>query len=618
MTVIGFNLFPVQAGRVAENNLIDKLFDGRPVQFLVRECAQNSVDAAVLQRGGSTARVHFRLTNLDRGALEEFGLATAETHAKACQEFSIGVPDPGGKIRALLVEDESGGLPGQVTSHRNDWESPLGRYLFSVGTGVSGKNGKSNGRHGLGSGTGAAASKIRCMYVYSRRLDNTSIASARLSLPTHVIDGEQYADEARLGILSDEGRWMGILEGEQADRLAHALDFNVGMNSYGLSTAIIAPDDTVTYDSLVATVLREQFYQVGKGMIEFLISDEDSGRSIVINKSTLGDVIDQVTADSLDGRGRKARDSFAWLREVISLIRAEPLKLSAMELDSRSVPPEMRASWLSGKIVGCGVPVSAVHAQNGSACGTIKIWMKKLDDMSPGVVVNVRDAIVNIKEVTGYVAITVSQGDDAAILLGDAENPPHTQYRIGNAKNRGWLDPRPVMDVFLKGAATLQRLLVAADDTSDRISLARFFPMPGSLLPGSHGAGAASEEGHLAEPIATGIGASDILRFDIDYENGLIVGVMSTDGKKAYHSGENFDLTVVFEFLKSGRRGDGTFADTGAIVSVEAGAENGHSFSGNTLSLFGATPDLRIVVRNVDLNRDLTVACSRYVETDEA
>jgi hypothetical protein len=616
LTKTGFMYPPVAPGFVASNNLVGKMFLDDFGNHLVKEGSQNTADAAALLaalRGHDIRAVlEFEFKKVARAALEPFGLSTAITHAAACKENGLKYDIDADAVRVLTMVDHSGGLNGNVTAESNDHEAPLGRYLFSVGTGVSGKGGKSNGRHGIGSGTGAMASKIRLMYVFTRRLDGTSVASARLSLPTHTLDGEIYASDARLGVFDDDGIWLGILEGEAADELARAFGFNTDPSYAGLSVAIIEPLDSITAPSIVETIVTEQFYQIEKGLIEFTVKDADTDLSVSLGKENIDGYLASEDFTELKAGLRKrggrpfhydpfdqAHDSLRFVRSL-SEITIEDID----NLETGTLSDETRKNWIIGKPVACRLPVTAAKIGEEPVSGHITFFLKKIRDGQQGSSIRVRDAIVNVVKTSGYMGLTLSSDDDIAVMLGDCEDPAHVKYLVKNASERGWADPLATIVLFKSGLEAFRRLLVDSDAKSDRISLAHIFPLPGKALPGRPDGGSEGEEAE-GEVVVPEVSTFPALDFKENLKAGTVTLTLTTAARKAVSEGLNLNLRVSIDYARS-KKGVGSFSDGKGNVQL-IGAEFRLEAGGSVFEAFDVTTDFKAIIHEVDFKRDLVI-----------
>lgn len=492
--------------------------------------------------------------------------------------------------------------------------------MFAMGTGVDGKSEKANGRHGMGSHCGSAASQNRAMYFHTTRRDLSTIASARLSLPTHEIDGRQYAVDARLARITEDGAYDGIPDGAEADTIHAALHFDRPLSTPGLSCSVINPDPSVAFHSIVEHLLSNQFYQVSQGIIEFVVTDADTAETVTISAETLDDLVaDGYFAAIKDivrnKRGRRhAYDPLDRAVDAIPFVKSEPAAESLPVLDkieTASIPADDRKRWLSGQPVGYLIPQTAEHDAKGTVHGHLKIWMKKLQDGQPGYVINVRDAIVNIRKATGIAAICVASGDEIAVLLGDAEDPPHIKYTAHQARTRGWQDPSSVIETFLGAARWLHQALAASESRNDRISLARFFPMPGKDLSGRNEGGAEIEDGNPGDVIIDGEGTNNsILVFDKEKQGNMVVlvGKLTPEARRECLAGVLSAISLMAEYQNSKNR-DGSFAESGGYINASGySAMSKLEDKPNAIMLHGIKPDLRVEIFNVDRHRDLDIS----------
>jgi len=612
MRSFGLSFRAYKPGDVITNNMLPSLFNKDPVRHLVNEASQNTLDSA--RAHGMRARLTFWLRRLPRQVLEPFGISEIERHAAACSEHDIAKSLPSDTIRVLSFEDESGGVDGDPKSGA-DFSTPLGRYTFSVGSGVTGKAGQDNGRHGLGSGSGAIVSNVRSMYFTSTRIDGSVIASGRTSLATHQIDGDHYQSEARLGMFED-GEWSGILQGDDASILHLELGFSRPLDVPGLSCAVIDPLDGINGYSLVAGILAWQFLQVTRGEIEFRVKDEETGIDVVISAET----IDAVIASELFGATRHAvknkgkpgllQSVLEDLPSILGFVRgqADPDTFQSVPADGvQAAVPALRDSWFDGRGVGVSFEVAGVHSVSGPVSGKVSTWVKPLKPGNSGYDVHVRDSIVNVRKAAGRFSLTTSANDGCSVLLGDSEDPSHMTYTQPYARKRGWSKFAEAIGVFKDAPAILQAAMSGDASKGDRVSLARFFPMPGTGLRTKIDGGVPDDEAEVDGPIVVDgeTVVDNIFAHKVDRRSASVTLTLTPAAQAACEEGSLVDLVMKAEYAGS-KPGLGSFTDTSTTFTVMGGAES-HSVSGNELTLYGVSPDLRIVIGNVDLNRDLRI-----------
>jgi hypothetical protein len=623
---IAFNFRHVQPGQVAENNLISALFDNRPFETLLSETTQNTIDAFFQslhrERLGHRARLKFTFTAIPACKIERYGLSTVQAHVDACTEVTMRGHTTGDMIPVLLMEDFSGGLDGHLDPLVHDVDTPLGRYLFAKGTGVEGKKGHSNGRHGLGANTGAAVSRLKMMLVHSTRFEGPNVASGRVSLPTHVLGGRRYASEVRLGIM-DGSEWAGILEGDLADELHDAMSFRRDIDQPGLSCAIIDPVDDLGALSLAAAAMAQHFYQIVKGDIEYEIEDRQTGQQFFLSKETLMDIVvgESFAAirQSVLTRGVKNR-LVRVLDELSRLIRVTEDNLAHDDFpttnEAAEPSKETRVDWMSGKPVACSFPISATHVDRGGTDGLIKVYAQKAGEDEASFDILVRDSIVNVffRGSEGRLCIVRSEADDMAVLLGDAEDAAHKKYNKTNAANRGW-DSEEAQDVisqFLAAGGTLQRMMVSSTERDDLLSLAHLFPMPGETLDGAGKGGAETDDPDApeGEVIVADAESRNLVTYVIDAESCSITIRPTSAMIDRWHQGETFDLRFVVDYALKTKK-SGSFSDTSGKFQSTGCAS--FSRDGNVVIVEQVADDFRLDILEVDPNRRIEISFARVV-----
>lgn len=613
-----FNIESVQPGKVAQNSPDDAHFSGGMIYHLVSEFGQNTVDAFRLMMKSGVA--HLRITRklVDRAPLLEFDIETVERHAKAC-EGEMGDFEVTDKVEMLLVEDASGGLDGNVTATDNDTGSALGRYLFEKGTGIHGKDGRSGGRFGLGSTVGTFVSEARSMYMHSMRRDGSTVASARLSQPTHKFEGREYSGDARLGYIDENGDWGGVPYGEDADRLARACGMSRPNGRPGLSCAIPYPSQQFDFDSILTGAVAYQYFQIATGLIRIEIIDEIASRAIMLDRDTLRDFFaSPVFSDLKASHLKKTHDLLELARIgfdfVTNIDTNEPTARIAVG-EKPVGSPEIRKALASGKTLHVARALRAEHKKKDAVEGEINVFIRKMPSDGQGVSIKVRDGIaVTTKPVArGMATLTVSRDDGIADVLGDGETPSHTEWHSGQARKRGWtVSVASVFAAFANTASEIVSSLSGHEEASDRFSLASFFPMPGAESVGQTNLGAEDKaEEETGDPIVAGNGPADILVYDCDPKTSSLVITLSKTAKSVISESGPLHLEVTAEYDKSPKNA-GALAGANGFFNVLRGASQ-HSVEitpkGQRLTISQAMSDLKISIK-IDMIRDVSVRCA--------
>ncbi|MCZ7862702.1 hypothetical protein O9X98_15105 [Agrobacterium salinitolerans] len=620
-----FYYVPTMPGVTATNNLTDKVLSDNPEVHVVTEPSQNSRDAVRKAFPGKRARIDYTFKTLPYEVFLPYGIETAMAHAEACSERDITHAEFGEDLKVLVVSDHSGGLAGKIDGIHIEPGSPLEIFGFTSGTGVDGKNGHEGGRHGYGSASFAAASDARYMLFYSRRPDGSSVMSGRLSLTTHVLNGKKYAMEARLGYINrdaapgTEGAWLGILVNEAADKFARDLGIERAVDDPGLTCVIVGRREQVNEATIIEQIVSKEYYQVSEGLIDYGVHNKDTGSSTEITSENLWSFISsqQIEAFRQPQTGkRRRRDGVDRARAGLAFVKACQTASEAIEFDSFdniAFSEEIGRNYLTGKPTAGILSLTARHVDRETVNGKLRIYVQRTKDGEPGVSIKVRGSIVNTADCAGHNMLVISDGDDIEVLLGDAEDISHTRYEVNQAKARGWIAPKTVIDTFNAAGSRFCRALADTETESDTISLAEFFPMPGNSTAGRTGGGASGEP-DSGEVLFENPGGGT---FTYEYDFTAKTLRLSFTDEIAKLLRKQPPEDVVFKLEYPGQsKGVGSFTESGAQVTAD-GCE-GHSYRDGLLQVWGATADLEILVVGVDVNRNIDIAIVPETELAEA
>ena len=325
----------------AEANGVD------PIDTLVREVIQNSIDAADPEAEGP---VRVRLAVGDSPAAPAWldstigGPGGLRPHLDA-QKGLDAAAVLGGSCRWLCYEDFGTiGLTGDPALQQ---EPPIqGRddvgehfYWFFWNVGKSGKTGTDLGRWGLGKTVLPASSRINTMFVLTSRADGRTLLMGRSVLNHHRIgpvghvpDGYYHRGE------KDNERPMPIEDADVIGDFGRA--FGVTRESEpGLSVIVPYAADYVEADELLRSVLLHWYWQVldGKLVVEVVAPD---GRQWRVDASSINGLATDGKAVVWNGPKAKRKH------------RPPPLELAAWAAERRreGMPFELDMSGFGGSL----------------------------------------------------------------------------------------------------------------------------------------------------------------------------------------------------------------------------------------------------------------------------
>lgn len=426
---------------------------------LVRETIQNSLDAGI-SGGQVTVRYHLGQADAENKINDYFSSLQPHLHAK--QNGLIDIPAPTDPINYLLVEDfGTRGLEGdffqdndlQQTAVKNDF------FYFWRNVGRSGKSHGDRGRWGLGKTVFQAASRINSFWgVTVRESDKQILLMGQSVLKTHLIGSRKHYPYG----------WYGTFEGDFPLPVNHSFaeqfcaDFLVDRaGKTGLSVIVPYPDQAIDIQGIIGSVLIHYFYPILAGTLIVEVCDKE--RSHKIRR----DSIDQYIHFISFGKGKLSRDNFLSLfnlaRWALTVKQDESfsLKLSdtfkTPEWSEDHFEPEvlekLRKDFEEGSRISLRVPLRIQEKDKGKH--SQKAFFDVFAERDPGLELAedhfIREGITlaGVKSLRHKgVRVIVSVNDKVlSTMLGDAENPAHTEWQERSPKFK---------DRYYKGASCLR------------------------------------------------------------------------------------------------------------------------------------------------------------------
>jgi hypothetical protein len=432
---------------------------GSLADALVREAIQNSLDA---RRPGSPLRVRVLFSTAgatldgERKALYVAGLAD---HLSASRASLTKLPEADEPLDFVVFEDfGTRGLQGDpaqsedaeidATGPRNDF------YYFWRNVGRSRKQASELGRWGLGKTVFPAASRINSFFGISvRGDDDRRLLMGQSVLKIHKAGGKRYYPYGYFGRF--EGDFAVPLD--NAEFLdAFARDFHLARGSEsGLSLVVPYPDPELTPDAVVPSIVRHYFVPIIRRDLE--VEVVHGGNSILLNASTLPRFLAEVPWDDR-ARFQRLVDLAKW-----------GLAIAQADHAGVAVPPEPNAPrWADhciraddvarlkerlndGQHIALTVPVWVKPAAGDPVLSHFEVYLERDEALEGADEHFVRDGItiagVRGALQKGFRAFVTVHDQPLSQLLGDSENPAHTEWQERSPKFR---------DRYRHGAFTLR------------------------------------------------------------------------------------------------------------------------------------------------------------------
>lgn len=462
-----------------------------PGEALIREGIQNSLDA---RRNGEKVMVRIRVSGTD-------GAVARDTVAPFLNSLGEHLSAPGNGLREIpedqehcpvLVFEDFGttGLLGDPAEWKPQTGSKNHFYHFFRAEGRSDKSEKDIGRWGVGKQVFPRSSRINTVFGLTVRSDDRKkLLMGMAVLKSHDLNGTRYAPDGWLGRPADSGDDGLILPvGETAfiDQFCRAFDIQRG-DDPGLTIVVPWCDLDLTDENLVRAVLRGYFWPILRGQLEVIV--EAPNVQTILDAESLPKEVRQIGGD-LEKEVLPLCELGAWATQLSEsrYIMLEPPQSwqwadSMFPSDSLS---SIRNAFVKGERVALRIPIRVAEKGQGEKNTFFCVFLHRDGSEESGRPVFIREGII-IPDVRRYGSgvlrgvrsLVVAEDPAIATLLGDAENPAHTQWQKDGANFKGKYEDGPkILDFITHSAIEIVRILNEQDKKEDRTLLADLFSIP--------------------------------------------------------------------------------------------------------------------------------------------
>lgn len=624
-----------QPGDTTRNPISGEFFSTEAIrnsaEALVREGIQNSLDAA---RDGEQVRVALTLSGVGKAARPSdvapfmHGL---DGHLLAAGNGLSTPPNPAADCPFLTFEDfGTTGLEGDPAQWHPVEDGRNGFFAFFRAEGQSNKGESERGRWGVGKFVFPRASQGSAFFGLTiRASDGRAMLMGRTILKTHSIGNARYVPDGYFGEPRAVGGGSLVMPIEDPALIdAFRRSFCLQRTTQpGLSLVIPWYDRDITQAQIVDAIVRDWFFSVLTGDLVVSIRGDEGEQ--VLSSETLDTF--------LQGAEPVLQRDLLPLVELARFARndAERLRVTLGSADTSGsakwhdgmLDPERLAAISQtldrGEMVAVRIPI-AVHPKRGAAESShFDIFLRR--DVEAGDVrpVFVRDGIIvsdaKGRIARGHRAIVNIDDRPLATLLGDAENPSHTEWRSDTAHFKEKYRYGPGYLTLVKNSVgeLVARLHAAEQDEAPDLLLDMFYeprepdpaaPKP-TPKPGGKPGGSTVEPPEPPKPKPAKYRLSEI-------KGGFSIGRGSPEARTP----DELHVTVAYDVRRGNPFKKYDSADfqllKGPVKLVDeprglAVIES----SGNRLRLKVTNPDFHLSMGGFDLNRDLIV---RVVAKDAA
>jgi hypothetical protein len=592
---------------------------------LVRESIQNSLDAKIR---GSNEPVRVRITFPDDSDLPHTAdaapyLQNIWEHIGAADVVSD-PPDPTEKVSFLVFEDfGTRGLAGDPElSDDPEAGERADFYYFWRNIGRGKKEGEERGRWGLGKTMFPASSRIHAFFGLTiRQNDATPLLMGQSVLAIHHIGGEKHYPYGYFGNHAEDQFTLPVSDHNLTDDFSTIFSLS-REDETGLSVVVPYPREQISSEDVLVSVVKHYFFPILSG--DLVVEIDAGGRLMKIDASSIDDI---VTANFSD-EDQIFSGTLALAKWFLSL-PSENIVVAAQQQPNRS-PSWGSELFTPGQIetlaealdtmdpVCVRVPVYVKPVGEIATLSYFHVVLERDPDLELPLDEFIRSGItisgVHSLRESGVRALVIAEDLPISTMLGDSENPSHTEWQDRSRNFVGKYSVGKSTLAFVKDAPRgFLRLLNKRSEQIDDTALRHLFPDPTSAGGKKTSApGTTSKPGRKRRP-RTPVNVESRPRiFMLSKVAGGFTATITEEGCK--HLPMPIRVRMAYDVRKGNPYKRWAEADFDLRTEPERIVlANGdiQSVDGNRLEIIATAPGFRLQVTGFDANRDLIVDVRR-------
>lgn len=461
---------------------------------LVREAIQNSLDAKLdfSSKDPVKARFHIGCNKSETNVMNQYITEDAWKHFNSPDNGLKSPPTPSDDCKYLIYEDfNTSGLVGDERAYEAQKDNSF--YYFMRAEGQSGKEDGERGRHGIG----------KYVFPYTSRIRMFISATVRSSDKRVLIAGQSVLKAHR--VLGDEAHytpdgWWGKFEGKEGDYFQLPVestdvfeslkkDFELTRTTEDTGLSLVLPyiQNDVSVELISEHVIREYFWPILSG--DLIVEVSDGRKNILIDSNALSNGLDGLLPENIVTLISPYIDLAVKVIHGINLpiIELTRLENPTMPKWDKNLFNSEHATALRQELekenglaqVRCPLYVKLEDSEQHEKSYFDMYLLKDSTDESRKPLF-IREGISipedRVQSVRGYTCIVVIEAGMLATLLGDAENPAHTEWEKNASKFKGkykW--GAKTIDFVRHSVSKLLNLMSQGDEEEDYSVLSDIF-----------------------------------------------------------------------------------------------------------------------------------------------
>lgn len=474
-----------QLGEITRDPVVGEFFStdaiDNPAEALVREGIQNALDARL--ESESQVRVRIFVSKGNKSISENW-IGNAWLHFKAKGNGLQNIPLETENCSYLVFEDF--GTTGLYGDEKQDTDSGKKNpfFYFFRAEARSGKSGEDRGRWGVGKHVFPRSSRISTYFGMTlRSSDEKKMLMGHTILKYHEVAKTYFSPDGYLGVQQEDQMVLPFTDSQIIEEFAK--DFNLWRKSEpGLSIVVPHIDPEITVERIKQAVVTGYFLPVLENKL--LITIENEVQKIEINQAS----IIQEAIGLIDDKGNDFLPTLKFANWCVNEAQENSYVLNLCS----DVPPSwsdnlipkhlkrtMREDLDLGKDMAVRIPLK-VETDEGLINSHFHIYLGPDNGKSVRTVFT-REGITisNVKapRLPGICALVIVNHKPLASLLGDSENPAHTEWQKGSQtfKNKH-PNGRRYIDFVSNSVSRLVNALSAEEGEKDPYLLGDIFSLP--------------------------------------------------------------------------------------------------------------------------------------------
>lgn len=595
---------------------------GSEARMLVREGIQNSLDAKAEDNHGPV-RIRIHASGKRQAARwRDIGwiFEDAWPHYEAPRNGLVKQyrPDENSRDQCPFLVFEDFGTTGLIGDVRQIAEPDVGEdnpfYYFMRAEGESGKSGSARGRWGLGKFVFPKASLVRSFLAVTRREGELhNLLTGQYVLKCHQIGDVQYSPDGWFGDKDDRGVYIPSDDQRAIARVEKIFGLQRG-DKPGLSLIIPWCQDQIDAQTLVVAVIRDFYFPILRGQLVVEVFGPEVRYSL--DSDNFAELFEEYRTDlDVDARSidlaERAVSSLGNVRFKMERKGSGRPSFDALEVSEGQLE-EMREADSGGELLSIRVPVQVEPADKRLTpeISYFDIWMQRDQELSAGRPTFIREGLIipeaGTRRIRTHQAVVLIEDTPLARLLGDSENPSHTNWSFQSENFVGkYRFGKEVISLVKRSVAEIVELIRGAEDERDAESLADLFRLPNPDRRGrdpGRGGGEGKRE-HPQPPVGTNNKYWSFHKINS--------GIVISAGDKEFQQPVELEMKFAYDRQKGSPASNWKPADfelNRDPISIEASGTDlveDLAVHDNVVKATVKGPDFKVSIRGFDGKRDL-------------